>query len=734
MLSTSINHKLRIAIIGCGAVTERKHLPAIYNSTKVSVNILVDPNENRLSMLAARYNIVNTSTNIDGIEKHADMAIVAVPHHIHAEIAVSLIEKGLHVFIEKPLAVNTPEAKRIIAAAKINDRKVCVGLIRRYYPSFIFTRKVLDLGWIGEIKTFDFREGAIFNWPAVSDTLFRKETGGGVLYDAGAHTLDMLLTWLGNYKEIEYSDDCRGGVEANSLINITLDNGICGTVELSRSRNLRNSCILKGTKGEIEVGVEFNSPVVLRMNGSELRGTPGNGGLSHPTIHDLGRMQIEDFVDAINFKKEVAVSPESTLETIRLFESCRTNQEKMHLPWEKFESEVDFAQFNKSNILILGGTGFIGGRLIESLIQNSTANIKVLVRSYSKMSNISRYPVEVIFGDIKEREILSKATRDCDYVFNCCHGKGSTSEKKQVNIEAPKLLVEEAAKNKVKKVIHISTVSVYGNIADGVISEESVSKVTRREIYGYTKKKGEELALKLSRKLGLSLTVIQPTAVYGPGAPSYITDPIKTLKSNRIILIDGGNGLCNAVYIDDLVNALLLAALSANASFEKLLISGKEPVVTWKEFYGALENMLGFQSTIAMSSQELINFRKHMRKKQSTLSQIKGLINEEFRGNARIVKFPFISRSISLVRSIIPRSVTEVIKSKIMGEKGDYDSQSVVEEKPIISYSRYQEDFFRSKASVNIGKASRLIGYKPKYDFQEGMKKTSLWVKWANLI
>jgi nucleoside-diphosphate-sugar epimerase len=69
-----------------------------------------------------------------------------------------------------------------------------------------------------------------------------------------------------------------------------------------------------------------------------------------------------------------------------------------------------------------------------------------------------------------------------------------------------------------------------------------------------------------------------------------------------------------------------------------------------------------------------------------------------------------------------------------MGEKGDYDSQSVVEEKPIISYSRYQEDFFRSKASVNIGKASRLIGYKPKYDFQEGMKKTSLWVKWANLI
>lgn len=733
MLSTSINHKLRIAIIGCGAVAERKHLPAISRSTKMTVNILVDPNEERAAMLSARYNIENISTGIDGIEKHADMAIVAVPHHIHTEIAVSLIEKGLHVFIEKPLAVNTPEAKRIIDAATANGKKVCVGLIRRYYPSFLLVQKLLSSGWLGEIQTFDFREGSIYNWPAASDAPFTKETNGGVLYDTGAHTLDMLLTWLGNYKEIEYSDDCRGGVEANSLINITLDNGICGTVELSRSRNLRNSCILKGTKGEIEVGVEFNSPVVLRMNGSELHGTPGNGGLNHPTIHDLGRMQIEDFVDAINFKKEVAVSPESTLETIRLFQSCRANQKKMHLPWEKFESEVDFAQFNKSNILILGGTGFIGGRLIEALIQNSAANIRVLVRNYSKMSNLSRYLVDIVFGDIRDRNILSKALKGCDYVFNCTYGKNSTYERKKVNIASVKHIVEEAAKNNVSKVIHISTVSVYGNIPSGVISEETVSRVTRKEKYGYTKMKGEEVALKLSRKMELPLTVIQPTAVYGPGAPSYIIDPIKTLKSNRIPLIDNGNGLCNAVYIDDLVNALLLAALSPSASFEKLLISGKEPVA-WKDYYGALENMLGFKSTIIMSSQELTDYREHMCKKQSTLSQIKKIIEDEYKNKPRLIELPFVLKLDSIARSVIPRKVFLGIKTRILGNGNEQEKNFPRKGKPITLYSKYQEDFFRSKARVSIGKASRLIGYKPKYDFQEGMKKTSLWVKWANLI
>lgn len=733
MLSTSINHKLRIAIIGCGAVTERKHLPAIYNSTKVSVNILVDPNENRLSMLAARYNIVNTSTNIDGIEKHADMAIVAVPHHIHTEIAVSLIEKRLHVFIEKPLAVNTPDAKSIIAAAKINDRKVCVGLIRRYYPSFSLVKEILSSGWLGEIKSFDFREGGIYNWPAASDAPFIKETNGGVLYDTGTHTLDMLLTWLGNYKEIEYSDDCRGGVEANSLINITLDNGICGTIELSRNRNLRNSCILKGTKGEIEVGVEFNSPVVLRTNGNELRGTPGTRGMSHPTIQDLGKIQIENFVDSINLQKAVPVSPESTLESIRLFESCRTNQKKMHLPWEKFESEVDFAQFNKSIILILGGTGFIGGRLIEALIQNSTANIKVLVRNYSKMSNLSRYPVDIVFGDIRERNILSKALKGCDYVFNCTYGKHSTSERRQVNIASVKHIVEEAARNNVKKVIHISTVSVYGIIPAGVISEETVSRVTRREAYGYTKKKGEEAALKLSRKLGLSLTVIQPTLVYGPGAPSWTIAPINMLKSSRIPLIDNGNGLCNAVYIDDLVNALLLAALSPSASFEKLLISGKEPV-TWKEYYGALESMLGFQSTIVMSSQELINFRKHMRKKQSTLSQIKEIIIDEYKNKPRLIELPFVLKLDSIARSVIPRKVFLGIKTRVLGNGNGQETNSLGKEKPITLYTKYQEDFFRSTACVSIEKAGRLISYKPKHNFKEGMGKTSLWVKWANLI
>ena len=733
MTAESKRLPLRTAIIGCGAVTEKKHLPILLESSKVDITLLVDPNEERLTYLCDKYNIRNRATDIKNIEKYADLAIVAVPHHVHSSIAVSLLEKGIHVFIEKPLATSLNEANMMIDAARKNNRKICVGLIRRYYPSFNYVQEVLSLGWLGDIQFFDFREGGIYNWPAASDTFFRKDTGGGVLLDTGAHTIDTLLSWLGGYEAIEYFDDSRGGVEANCLMRLTLKNGVKGIIELSRTRNLRNTCIIKGSNGEIEVGVGYKSPIILRTNNLEVQGIPEDRDKGHLSIKDLGRLQAENFINAILNEKKPPVSAESSLETIRLFEECRESRKQLDLPWEEYKCEVNFSQFDNKRILVLGGTGFVGGRLIEVLTQKSSAKVRVLIRNYSRLSHIARYPLEIVHGDIKDRAALSQAMKGCDFVFNCTYGKGSKAEQVQVNITAVKDLIEEAARHKVAKVVHISTVSVYGNIADGVITEEINAQVSKDDMYGYTKMKGEKAALEMSKRLGLPLTVIQPTVIYGPGAPSWTLNTIRMLKSGRIILIDGGNGLSNVVYIDDLISALLLAALSDKASGEKLLISGTGPV-TWKDFYGAFEEILGMKSTVSMSSEELNNYRQIMRRKSSTIAQIKRLIREEYSGNPRIIELPLIAGFRSIVKSFVSRKTIENLKSSVVGKKDESEKKAAGDNKPIHLFSEYQEAFYKSRASVNINKTTNLIGYNPKYNFTDGMKITSQWIRWANLL
>lgn len=276
MHQAAVNDPMRVAIVGCGAVAEMKHLPSLMGSKMLIVKALVEPQQERLKQLGQKFGIENLLTTIDGIEQYADLAIVATPHHLHAPLGISLMKKGLHILVEKPLATTVQEALSMIDTARQHKRKINVGLIRRFYPSYRLVRQILEQGWLGEIETFDFREGSIFSWPAVSDTLFRKDSAGGVLYDVGSHTLDMLLSWLGEFQAVEYWDDNVGGVEANCLLKIGLKNGVQGTVELSRTRQLRNTCIIKGTKGELEVGTVFNGPLTLRIGHLQLSGGPSN--------------------------------------------------------------------------------------------------------------------------------------------------------------------------------------------------------------------------------------------------------------------------------------------------------------------------------------------------------------------------------------------------------------------------------------------------------------------------
>lgn len=733
MDGSGVRQQLRVAIVGCGAVTEKLHLPALAGSSVIHVTALVDLDAPRLTAFAARLRPgVYTACSTTGLERYADMAIVAVPNHLHVPIATDLLERGLHVFVEKPLAVSMDETRRLIEVAERVGRKLGVGLIRRHYLSFDFVQRVLDAGWLGRIQSFDLREGISSGWPVYTLSLFRRDHGGGVLLDVGAHALDMLLAWLGPFNRVKYRDDARGQVEANCLLELELRNGASGIVELSRTRNLRNTCIIRGERGELEVGVYPDSAVTLRLQSLQVGGAPTDGRTNDVGLHAAARRQLETFANSICAGSEPRVPASEALESVRLFDACRSSRQALDLAWEPFKADIDWSKFAGKRVLVLGGAGFIGSRVVEALAQNSTASIRVLARNLSRVAGIARYPVEIMRGDVGDRQALQTTVQDCDYVINCTYGKGARAEQVRVNVDAVRSLIQIARANGVRQVVHTSTMTVYGAAKDGVLDEHAGSRAPRGDAYGYTKWKGESVALSEGRRLGVPVVVIQPTAVYGPGAPSWTVIPLGIMKSARMVLVNGGVGISNAVYVDDVATALLKAALEPRAAGERMLVSGPD-VVTWRDFFGAYDDLLGGGRTLSMDPDDIERARRAENAQRGNLVQLWALLRDERQARYRLLALPAVSAIRSVFRTVLPAAIVERIKMRTIAPAGPA-LKAAASRETIRLPSRAEEKFFRAVVAVDCSKAATLIGYTPRYPFNSGMRLVSEWANWAGVL
>src|SRR5215470_16996596 len=132
--------QVRLAVIGCGAVSTIHHLPAIHASRRAEAVLLVDADRRRAEALARRYGVPEVATDARAAVGKAEGAIVALPNHLHAPVAIDLLSRGVHVLVEKPMAMNVAEADAMIAAAATWSRRLAVGLEFRYFAGARFVR------------------------------------------------------------------------------------------------------------------------------------------------------------------------------------------------------------------------------------------------------------------------------------------------------------------------------------------------------------------------------------------------------------------------------------------------------------------------------------------------------------------------------------------------------------------------------------------------------------------
>lgn len=234
------------------------------------------------------------------------------------------------------------------------------------------------------------------------------------------------------------------------------------------------------------------------------------------------------------------------------------------------------------------------------------------------------------------------------------------------------------------------------------------------------------------------MTVLQPTAVYGPYGGVWTSSALTSLATGRVILVDGGRGLANTVYVDDIVDAMLLAAIRPEAVGEAFLISSAEPA-TWRELHEGFSKILGLDDrTVAMTSEEAIAHHRGQRwQGPGLVRQGLGVLAED----EGLQKKLLATREVRLLRwaaaTLVPQTWQPWIKKRLgrlaRGRGEGRTPSGETHELPIHSIPPSTVRFLAARTRVRIDKARRLLGYQPRHDLASGLARTASWARWAGL-
>jgi nucleoside-diphosphate-sugar epimerase len=234
-------------------------------------------------------------------------------------------------------------------------------------------------------------------------------------------------------------------------------------------------------------------------------------------------------------------------------------------------------------VLITGGTGFIGSRLaLKCLERGDSVRVFGQENTPAETSNkglVQAAGGEIVLGAVTDRELVEQAVQEAEVVFHLAAAQHEANVPDQhfwdVNVSGTRNVLEACVAGGVRRVVHGSTIGVYGSAPEGVLDEHS--PVAPDNIYGITKLEGERLARSYLGRL--SVVVIRISETYGPG-DRRLLKLFKAIDKGRFLMIGNGKNLHHPIYVDDLIDGFLLAASVKEAEGKTLVLPGKEPVST----------------------------------------------------------------------------------------------------------------------------------------------------------
>lgn len=259
----SPNRPLRIAVVGTGAIAQVAHLPILTRMRGVQVTTLYDSDRAKARTIADRFSVPDVTRSLDEIwgDEEVQAVVICTPNHLHEEQVGAALDAGKFVLCEKPIALDSEGARRIIRKKGARER-LMVGMNQRFRPDAIALKSFVTGGELGDV--FYLRAGWLIRRVLPSRRTWRQRkrgAGGGALMDLGLQMLDLSL-WLLDYPEPErISAHVHGGggedVEDSAVILLHLEGRRVLNLEVTwalRSDRERQYVHLLGSSGSGSLG------------------------------------------------------------------------------------------------------------------------------------------------------------------------------------------------------------------------------------------------------------------------------------------------------------------------------------------------------------------------------------------------------------------------------------------------------------------------------------------------
>ncbi|WFB37309.1 NAD-dependent epimerase/dehydratase family protein [Kiritimatiellota bacterium B12222] len=325
-------------------------------------------------------------------------------------------------------------------------------------------------------------------------------------------------------------------------------------------------------------------------------------------------------------------------------------------------------------ILVTGGTGFTGKALVKRLLDDGHHVVALDYKEGLKTRELQEWGAEVVIGSVTDKDVVAQCMEGVEVVQHLAAAfremNVPESHYDDVNIGGAQVVIEAAEAAGVKKFVYCSTCGVHGNVKNPPGDEESA--IEPADYYQRTKYMAEPL-VKEACKRGLDATILRPAAIYGPGDPERFQMIFRRVKKGKFPMIGDGKTLYHPLYIDNLVDALVLAMVPGKGTGEAYLIAD-ENYVEIGELVNEAAKALGVEVKIQHYPTLPVVIAGHLCEK--------------------------ICKPLKISPPIFPRRV----------------------------------DWYRMNRAFSIEKARKDLGYEPKVNLADGMKQTALWYEKENLI
>ncbi|MBZ5595218.1 MAG: NAD-dependent epimerase/dehydratase family protein [Acidobacteriia bacterium] len=571
--------KLRAGIAGAGYVSAY-HIRAVQSLDFAEVVAIADVDLQRAREVAGRFHIPAACGSLEEMRAASpDMIHVLTPPGLHCDLAVRALEMGCHVMVEKPMANTVEECDRMITAARRNGRTLTVNHSARMDPIVLEALQRVREGEVGKVLAVDFLRSSDYP-PYTGGPLPPPYRNGAYpLQDIGVHGLYLLEAFLGPVRsaDIRYASTGR---DVKLLFDewratVNCENGT-GHMYLSwNERPMQNLLIVHGTLGVMQVDC-FLQCCTVRKAYSAPKPVQIILGAVSTSVATLAAVTRNTFRFATGklvpspgihrsvceFYRSVAAGlapPVSPGEARRIIEVLQPAAARADADWQRF-----FAPSRSpgtASVLVTGAGGFIGRALINRL-RESGKRIRVLSRrpipGWDTDSDL-----QVVYGDLGDPEIVHRAVEGVSTVYHVGAAmKGGIADFHSATVVGTQNVVDAALKYGIRRLVHVSSITVldYAGHRGAPMTEESPMEPHPewRGAYTESKLRAERIVLDAIGK-GLQATIVRPGQIFGPGAemlPPYGTIAL----AGRWVVVGTGNILLPLVYIDDVVDALVLAA------------------------------------------------------------------------------------------------------------------------------------------------------------------------------